>query len=88
MKTSNARWHLANEPFQKSLIKLQINSALKRIVQRFVQFLSSGNEPEIWTKTDRYGNIIWQAYDPISRRSVSRRSEAEMREWLEQRYYN
>jgi hypothetical protein len=88
MKTSNAPFRLSNELLQNPLIKLSLISGLKRIFQPLTDFLSTGDKLQIWTTTDRYGNITWHVYDPISDRSVSRCSEVEMREWLEQRYYN
>lgn len=88
MKTYNAGLRFSNEFLQKSEIKLPGISVFKRVLQCFVPFFYSCNEPQIWSKTDRYGNTSWHAYDPVSGYSVSRDSEAEMRQWLEQRYYN
>jgi hypothetical protein len=88
MKTSNAGLRFSDESLQKLEIKLPSISVFKRILQAFVPFFYSGNEPQVWSKTNRYGNTSWYAYDPVSGYSVSRDSEAEMREWLEQRYYN
>jgi hypothetical protein len=88
MKTSNAGLRFSDESLQKLEIKLPSISVFKRILQAFVSFFYSGNEPQVWSKTNRYGNTSWYAYDPVSGYSVSRDSEAEMREWLEQRYYN
>lgn len=88
MKTYNTGLRFYNESLQKSEIKLPSISVFKRVLQLLVPFFYSSNEPQIWLKTDRYGSTSWYAYDPVSGHSVSRGSEAEMREWLEQRYYN
>jgi len=46
----------------------------------------SSNEPRIWQECDRFGNIWWYVYDPISRRSIQLPSEQEVRRWLEKRF--
>ncbi len=48
--------------------------------------LSMSNEPRIWQTRDRNGNVLWNAYDPVSDRSLYYASEAEVRIWLENRY--
>lgn len=59
----------------------------KAIWQRLIRALTSGNELQVWKTTDRHGHTYWQAYDPATDRSTSLGSEAEMRMWIEQRYY-
>ena len=88
IKTYNAGLRLSDESLQKSEIKLPSISVFRRVLLLFISFFYSSDEPQVWSKTDRYGNTSWYAYDPVSGYSVSRGSEAEMREWLEQRYYN
>ncbi len=87
MKSSNPHFQLSEQALPKQQIKLPLFSALKSAFQFCAQFFANANEPQIWTETDRYGNTYWHAYDPVSGRSVSLDSEAEMRAWLEQRYY-
>lgn len=59
----------------------------KAIWQRLIRALTSGNELQVWKKTNRHGHTYWHAYDPTTDSSTSLGSEAEMRMWIEQRYY-
>jgi hypothetical protein len=88
MKTSNIQLTASQGNLNSSNIKLQILAVLKSIFQLFIPFFTNGNEPRIWTTTDRDGNTTWHAYDPVSDRTRSLDSESEMRIWIEQRYYN
>jgi len=61
---------------------------------KFVVFLQDlatnllrGNELQVKQRRDRQGHTWWQAFDPKTDESVSFGSEAEMRTWIEQRYY-
>lgn len=60
-------------------------------ISRFLQHLFAwsirGNELQVHQHRDRQGNTWWQAFDPKTDESVSFGSEAEMRTWIEQRYY-
>ncbi|WNZ25808.1 hypothetical protein HJG54_25205 [Leptolyngbya sp. NK1-12] len=47
----------------------------------------ASNEPQIWQKRDRFGQVYWQAYDPIRDRFARFSSEQEVRQWLEQNFY-
>jgi len=44
------------------------------------------NAPRIYQRHDATGNVVWQAYDPLSNRSLVSQSEQEIRAWLEERY--
>ena len=44
-------------------------------------------EPKVWEKKDRYGNTYYQVYDPQCDRYYDFSSEAEVRWWLNKRYY-
>jgi hypothetical protein len=46
-----------------------------------------GPEPQVKQVRDRYGVRHWQVYDPVTQRSQQLHSEAEVRQWLERRYY-
>lgn len=46
------------------------------------------NEPKIKLQRSRTGLVYWSVYDPVSRDRVRFASEAEVRTWLEQRYYD
>jgi hypothetical protein len=60
---------------------------LERAAQRFVQRLMTDAEPQVWQTTDANGKRWWNAHDPATGRSLYNVPEAEMRAWLEQRYY-
>lgn len=45
------------------------------------------NEPQIRQRRNRFGQTYWQVYDPATNHSTSLSSEQEVRQWLEQRFY-
>ncbi|WP_250126747.1 hypothetical protein [Chroococcidiopsis sp. CCMEE 29] len=45
------------------------------------------DEPQVRQRCDRSGQIYWQVYDPATNRSARLSSEQEVRQWLEQRFY-
>lgn len=78
------RFRLSSQPATTSF---SLFNKTKAIGQRFVGILTCNYELQVWQKTDRYGNNYWQAKDPKTGKSTSLGSEAEMRIWIEQRYY-
>lgn len=38
----------------------------------------------VWYKCDAVGKLWWGAYDPVTKRSIDRLSESELRVWIEQ----
>jgi hypothetical protein len=43
----------------------------------------------VWIEGEKiYGQLYWQAHDPVSGEFVACGSEDEMRAWIETRYYN
>lgn len=75
------------ETKQNKVRSSKFSSLLNRFWQHLVTTLVKGQEPRIWQTTNRYGNIQWHGYDPVTGYSVCRDSEEEMRIWFEQRYY-
>lgn len=73
---------------KQSQIQHPKSSGLKEILQRLLKFFVGGNQLRIWQTYDRAGNNWWHAYDPVTGRHTSVDSEAEMRSWIEQRYYH
>jgi hypothetical protein len=71
------------EPTKKQTLFSRLNSIWQHIVKSLIQ----EQELKIWQSTDRFGNTQWYAYDPVTDSSVTRDSEAEMRVWVEQHYY-
>ncbi|PIG92465.1 hypothetical protein [Gloeocapsopsis sp. IPPAS B-1203] len=67
--------------------KQNTKSLFRIILLRLFQALTSRDRLQVWQKKDRYGRSYWQAYDPVSDSKISLASEAEMRVWIEQRYY-
>ena len=58
---------------------------LKSSLNKWVYY---SQEPKITCKKNRQNNCYFQVYDPVSRRSANFTSEAEVRAWLEERYYH
>lgn len=75
-------------PAQKTKISLSLFDKFQALVRNLIQTLTCGHELQVWRKTDRDGNAYWQAFDPKTRKSTRLSSEAEMRIWIEQRYYH
>lgn len=88
MKISNASSHSFNTYLPNWQVKSTIISALKAGLEHLMDFLKLSDEPRIWKTTDRDGNTVWRAYDPVSDRAIRLDSEDEIRAWIERRYYN
>jgi hypothetical protein len=66
-----------------------MNNYLISMIKRISWYLSRNRaEPQIKQKSDRFGNIYWRVYDPISDSHCSFNSEQEVRLWLDTRYYH
>ena len=64
-------------------------AGVKKKWQNFVMWLLDDNkEIQVWQKSDSHGNIYWKAYDPVTGKSFSSGSEADISMWIEQRYRN
>ncbi|MBW4678693.1 MAG: hypothetical protein KME19_01075 [Microcoleus vaginatus WJT46-NPBG5] len=59
----------------------------KTFIQRLAVWLTSSHDLQVWKTSERNGEMSWHAYDPITGRSICGASDAEMREWIERRYY-
>jgi hypothetical protein len=88
MKISNLRLDYNDAALENRQIALPIISAFKRGLQQIIQYLNRGSELQVWTTIARDGEIRWHAYDPVSDRRVVTQSEAQMRAWVEERYYH
>ena len=61
---------------------------LRKYLQHFVIWMTSGSDLQVWQESDRRGHIsCWHAYDPITGRSACFGSEEEMRIWIDKCYY-
>lgn len=75
-------------PARKTEISRPLSEKIQKILQDVIHALTRGDELQVWQKKDRNGNAYWQAFDPKTRKSTSLSSEAEMRIWIEERYYH
>lgn len=82
-----------NRPHKKGAIKKILARWRKSITSRLRKFrkqlstLSANSEPKVWQKKDGRGNFYYRVYDPIGDRYFCLNSEAEVRWWLDKRYY-
>lgn len=51
------------------------------------EHLATSDDPQVVQKHDRHGQLYWEVYDPHTNREFRSTSEAEVRQWLEERYY-
>ncbi|ESA37000.1 hypothetical protein N836_05410 [Leptolyngbya sp. Heron Island J] len=52
-----------------------------------LKLATGSSEPIIEKRCDRQGQTYYTIYDPVTEQQSARLSEAEVRTWLEQRYY-
>ncbi|HIK55559.1 MAG TPA: hypothetical protein IGS37_10410 [Synechococcales cyanobacterium M55_K2018_004] len=61
---------------------------MRQVGRSLLRWLSGDSEPRVWQTCDRQGHTIWHLYDPATQGKTQFGSEAEVRAWLEQRYYH
>jgi len=61
---------------------------LQRFGAQVANWLSTSDEPRIWTRTDRLGRVWWYARDPVTGNSLAQASEQDVRAWIEERYHS
>lgn len=71
---------------ERSYTQSALTDNWKQRWQRFLDAIAGYSEPYVWHESNQHGEVLWQAYDPVSDRSFAG-SEEEMRRWIEQRYY-
>lgn len=54
--------------------------------QRVANFMTGPNEPQIYTRRDRRGNVYFRLYDPRTDQHRVFNSEEDIRIWFDQRY--
>jgi hypothetical protein len=74
-----------NSPKTKS-IGYNIRSVGARLWQKIVAFFSNESKLKVRSTRDSRGEIWWHIYDPATNRSAILASEAEIRNWLDERY--
>ncbi|NEP19249.1 MAG: hypothetical protein F6J97_20525 [Leptolyngbya sp. SIO4C1] len=75
-------WELTPRP----TLRDRIAERLAAIGQWMLTLLTEGNRLQISYRETAQGSL-WEAYDPLSQQHRLFDSEAELRVWLEQRYY-
>lgn len=63
-----------------------LGATLKGLGQTVVSFLTSGNDLKISTRQHN-GQLVWYVYDPMTEQRQQFSAEADLRAWLETRYY-
>ncbi|MFB2934899.1 hypothetical protein ACE1B6_06435 [Aerosakkonemataceae cyanobacterium BLCC-F154] len=88
---SSLQQNQANSPLISGLylpaIKSKFATFINKICEGFVTLINHASELKVWQSRDRKGHTCWNAYDPTTGKSISLDSEAEMRMWIEERYY-
>jgi hypothetical protein len=72
---------------QKLVKEIKVFSILNSIWQHLVTFFTKEPELKVWKRSDRFGNIWWEAYDPFTGSSSTFGCEVDMLEWIERSYY-
>jgi hypothetical protein len=68
-------------------INRTFGESLHSIWEKIVKtLLVDPQELQVSQKNDRHGNIYWQAYDPVTGKSFSSGSKADILMWIEQLY--
>ncbi|MBW4517726.1 MAG: hypothetical protein KME11_21185 [Timaviella obliquedivisa GSE-PSE-MK23-08B] len=67
-----------------SKLVLKLSQALKF----FFESMLKVDEPKIYRSRDKSGSSFWTVYDQVTGRRVFFDSEAEVRGWLDRRYYS
>ena len=67
--------------------KREYGSFLGAFWQSLLKLLLGSSEPLIEKQLDNNGQTTYSIYDPITQQQISSLTEAEVRVWLEQRYY-
>ncbi|MGI2905261.1 hypothetical protein [Tolypothrix sp. VBCCA 56010] len=87
MKDNQICFKSENTEATSFLTSSSYNKFLHDLWQRLVDtLLTNSQELQVWQKVDRYGNIYWKAYDPVTGKSFMSGSEGDIRMWIEQLY--
>lgn len=78
---------IANSERTTESNKHQFKKCLEFIWQVLVLWATKQPELRVWQSRDRFGDIVWHAYNPVTGKQVSRASEAELIDWIEHSYY-
>lgn len=79
-----------NEKDIEKIVELSFESLVKFLSQtgrKIFDFCERNNHLKIWQKTNRFGGIYWQVYNDRTGQYNYCNSEAEVRFWIEQQFY-
>jgi hypothetical protein len=65
----------------------RLKGLVGKVGRAIATWVVQSSELKVFERCDHHGNLYYQVYDPLNRTSASFGSEAEIRAWLEQRYY-
>lgn len=79
---------LSNDLEMKSISTQSKFTAIShQFVQGLLTLFAGNSEPRIRQLRDRSGNLYFRIYDPLTQQTYSFDSDAEVRVWLDRRYY-
>ncbi|MGG6296154.1 hypothetical protein ACQ4M4_17335 [Leptolyngbya sp. AN02str] len=87
------RWQLTSklegyvQPSLRPSRKPVLSQGLADLWYGLMDRLAVSNEPHIWSTRDSAGNLRWKAHDPLTNETTDAMTDAEMRQWLEERHY-
>jgi hypothetical protein len=85
---SQLNWNTTlDRSMSHSAQKQSLFTKLSNWFQRTVSELSVSTEPHVWQTQDSTGKTVWNAFDPMTKRSIEQVSAQELRVWLEERHY-
>jgi len=74
-----------NAETQRKLQSLRL--LISEIWQQWINWWTSRGEIQVRQRINHDGNRYWQAYNPLTGRSLCSNSELEIRLWIEQQLY-
>ncbi|NJK62441.1 MAG: hypothetical protein HC921_06905 [Synechococcaceae cyanobacterium SM2_3_1] len=73
-------------PLRLRWVGSRVLSFWESLLDQMLSSLTSATEPIIRYQANLEGSRCWHIFDPVSRRHYWVETEAEVREWIEQRY--
>ncbi len=71
----------------KSRLTSVVGTLLHQIYQSLLKTVVNKPDIKIWRVSNQKGELHWRVYNPMNEQTGYFNSEAEVRAWLEQRYY-
>ncbi len=84
--SNQAYWPLPSGGLKPSRFKKTAQLKLNTFLRTLVAQLSASNDPSVWKTRAADGQMVWNAHDRTSGRTIRGVSETELRIWLESRY--